>query len=115
MRSAPRSKPARVNVKLIYVLYLASFVLGITSVIGLVMAYINRGNAPAWAVSHYTHQIRTFWIGCLYAVIAGMLVMIVVGFVLLPLVAVWMIVRCVKGLQLAGRGEPVPDPATWMF
>jgi uncharacterized membrane protein len=108
-------EPGAGNVKLIYVLYLSSFVLGITALVGLVMAYVNRGNAPGWAASHYAYQIRTFWIGLLYSIIAGLPVMVVVGFVLLPLVAVWMIIRCVKGLQLAGRGEPIPDPATWMF
>jgi uncharacterized membrane protein len=30
-------------------------------------------------------------------------------------VLIWMIVRCIKGLQLAGRNEPVPNPETWMF
>jgi len=103
------------NVKLIYILYLGSFLVGITGVIGVVMAYLNRGSAPAWAVSHYTYQIRTFWIGFLYAVVAGVLVMAAIGVLLVPLVMIWWIVRCVKGLQLAGRSEPVPEPATWLF
>jgi len=27
----------------------------------------------------------------------------------------WWTVRCIKGLQLAGNRQPVPDPAAWMW
>ena len=103
------------NVKLIYILYLASFLLGITGIVGLVMAYLNRSGAQGWASSHYTYQIRTFWIGVLYGVIGVVLMAVLVGFLILLATGVWVIVRCVKGLQLAGRSEPVPDPDTWLF
>ena len=103
------------NVKLIYILYLASFLLGITGLVGVVMAYLNRGAAEGWSSSHYTYQIRTFWIGLLYGLVGVLLMAVVVGFLILLATAVWVIVRCVKGLQLAARSEPVPDPETWLF
>jgi uncharacterized membrane protein len=58
--------PGGDNVKLVYGLYLVSVLVGLTLLVGLVMAYINRGQvAGTWAESHYTYQIRTFWIGLL--------------------------------------------------
>jgi uncharacterized membrane protein len=103
------------NVKLIYVLYLLSVLVGITVLIGLVMAYLNRGEAEGtWAESHYTYQIRTFWIGLLYSVISTVLVVIGIGFLLYIAVAIWAIVRCVRGLQWSAAGQPVPDPQTWV-
>jgi len=37
--------------KIIYVLYLVSFILGITGIIGLIMAYIYKGDARDWLKS----------------------------------------------------------------
>src|SRR4051794_34155120 len=51
--------------KLIYILYLASLIVGVTAIVGLIMAYVNRGGAPEWVETHYRLQIRTFWIGLL--------------------------------------------------
>lgn len=107
--------PGGDNVKLIYILYLASVIVGITALVGLVMAYLSRGQARGtWAESHYTYQIRTFWIGLLYSVICVVLMVVGIGFLLIIAVAIWAIVRCVRGLQWAAAGSPVPDPQTWI-
>jgi uncharacterized membrane protein len=37
-----------------------------------------------------------------------------IGFLLLIAVAIWAIVRCIKGLQWSAAGEPVPSPQTWI-
>jgi uncharacterized membrane protein len=37
-----------------------------------------------------------------------------VGFLLFIAVAIWAIVRCIRGLQWASSDRPVPDPRTWM-
>jgi uncharacterized membrane protein len=103
------------NANLIYILYLASIVLGLTALIGVIMAYVYRGEGPEWVETHYRFQIRTFWIGLIFSVVAGLLCMVVIGFALLPLVAVWFIVRCVKGMRHVSRNEAYPNPATWMF
>jgi uncharacterized membrane protein len=112
---APPPKATDSTPKLIYILYLASLVLGITSLVGVIMAYVNVGDAPEPARSHYRYQIRTFWIGLLYAVVGGLLTLIVIGFVVLLFLAVWLIVRCVKGLKYLDRGQPVPNPGTWLW
>jgi uncharacterized membrane protein len=113
---APANNPAEGNnANLIYILYLASFVVGVTSVIGLVMAYVYRDAAPAWVQTHYRFQIRTFWIALLFGVIGGVTAMIGIGFLILLATAVWYIVRCVKGMQRIGLGQPVENVETWMW
>ncbi len=100
---------------IIYILYLASFAAGITAIIGLVLAYVSRDNAPDWLKSHYTFQIRTFWIGLLYFVVAGLCVFIVIGIPMLAVAAVWFIVRCALGLSRLLRTEAYPTPQSWVI
>lgn len=105
--------PGANNVKLIYLLYLVSFVLGITGLVGVVFAYVNRGQSADWIETHYTYLIRTFWIGLLYFLIALILAVMIIGLLLPFAVAVWVIVRCVVGLQKVSRQEPVANPRSW--
>jgi len=99
----------------IYILYLVGLVFGITFLIGVVMAYVNRGSAPAWLESHYTFQIRTFWIGALFTVVGGLLAVFVVGYLLLLLAVIWLIIRCAKGISLLNKRRQVVDAETWLF
>lgn len=107
--------PGPGNVQIIYVLYLVGFVVAITSLVAVVMAYISRGKGEAWLDTHYTYQIRTFWIGLLYGLIGAVLAVVFVGFLVWLAVVIWVVVRCIKGLQAASRREAIPDPNTWMF
>ena len=106
-------EPGQANVQVIYFLFLAGFVIGVSTLVGLVIAYMNRGKAGGWVETHYTWAIRTFWIGMLYAFIAVVLMIVGVGFLLAFATAVWVIVRCIIGLQAAGRGEPIKNPESW--
>jgi uncharacterized membrane protein len=101
--------------KLIYILYLVTLVAGVTSLIGVIMAYVNRSDAPVWVQSHYQFQIRTFWIGLLYFSVSSVALMFLIGFVLLPLSTIWWIVRCVKGLQATSSGVPYPNATSWLW
>lgn len=108
-------EPGPTNVQVIYATYLLGFVVGITPLIGIVLAYMNRGKAGGWVESHYTWAIRTFWIGILYGLIAAVLSVILIGFLLMLAVAVWVIVRVVVGFQAVGRGEPIKNPESWLI
>lgn len=108
-------EPGGTNVQVIYILYLASFVVGITAIAGVVIAYINRGKAGGWVESHYTYLIRTFWIGLLYGLVSVILMFVLIGILLALATAVWFIARCVIGLQALGRGEPIKNPESWML
>ena len=37
----------------VYILYLVSLLVGITSIVGVIMAYVNRSDAPEWVQTHY--------------------------------------------------------------
>ena len=105
--------PGRLNVQVVYCLYLVSFVVGLTGIVGLIMAYVNRGKGEPWVDTHYTYAIRTFWIGLLYALISSILMVAFIGIILIFGVAIWIVVRCVIGLQKASAGEPIARPESW--
>ena len=108
-------EPGATNALVIYILYLAGLVIGVSGIVGIVLAYVNRGKAGGFVASYNTFLIRTFWIGLLYALISVVLMMLVVGFLLMFVVAVWFIARCVLGLQALQRGEPVKNPQSWLL
>ncbi|HEX3883246.1 MAG TPA: hypothetical protein VHW66_11345 [Stellaceae bacterium] len=100
---------------IVYILYLVGIVVGITGIVGLVMAYVNKPDAPEWVQAHYRYQIRTFWIGLLYGVIGLVLAVVLIGFFVWLFALVWLIVRCVKGMQAITRGEPPQSVTTWLW
>jgi uncharacterized membrane protein len=112
---ARRELPEAATAQLVYVLYLVSLAVGITGIVGVIMAYVNRTDAPDWLKTHYRLQIRTFWIGLLYGVLGLLTVILLIGFFVLAFLLIWWIVRCAKGLKYLGRGEPYPKPATWLW
>ncbi len=101
--------------RIVYILYLVSLAVGITGLVGVIMAYVNRSDAPDWLASHYRFQIRTFWIWLLYLIVGIVLCAIVIGIAVLVFAAVWWIIRCAKGLQYLAREEAYPDPEGWFF
>lgn len=111
----------RGNANLIYILYLIGIAAGITAVIGVVMAYMAKDQAPDWLKSHYHNQINLFWKTLVYMVVAvvgsTILMIVLIGFILiwlLPiLILVWYIIRIVQGMQLLAQEKPVPNPASW--
>ena len=107
--------PGGSNVLLVYILYLAGLFLGITAVVGVVMAYIARDRAQGWVASHYEFQIRTFWLTLLYAAIGLVLSLVMIGIPVLRATFVWYIIRNVKGLIRASQDEPIPDPKSWLI
>ncbi len=115
----PVTQPAPANEydgpKLVYILYFVSFLVGITAIAALIVAYLKRGEASTAATSHYTFQIRTFWIGLLFAVISALTAMIGIGILLAIATVVWFLVRAIKGFILANDGKPVPNPETWLW
>ena len=103
------------SAKVIYILYLIGIVIGITGIIGVIMAYVNRADAPDWLKTHYQFQIRTFWIGALYIVIGAILAAAVIGYLVLLFWVTWLIVRCAKGMNFLDQKVAHPNPTGWMF
>jgi uncharacterized membrane protein len=101
--------------KIIYVLYLVGLITGLTAIVGVVMAYIYRDEAPDWLKTHYDFQIRTFWMMVLYTVICSILTVFLIGFALFLVLAIWWIIRCVKGFKYLDQRAAYPNPTGWGF
>ena len=93
---------------IIYVLYLVGFFTGITALVGVILAYVNRTNEPSAVVrSHFDYQISTFWWGLLWLTIGWITVWILVGYIVWLVWAIWALYRCIKGLSALNRNEAV--------
>jgi uncharacterized membrane protein len=101
--------------KVVYVLYLATLVTGVTALVGVVMAYVYQDDAPDWLKTHFRFQIRTFWLGLVFGAVGVLLSPVMIGFAVFVFLAVWLVVRCAKGLKYVGRREAYPDPVGWWF
>lgn len=104
---------------IIWILYLAGFVVGITALIGIVLAYVWAGEAhEPWEDTHYRYAIRTFWISIALAVAGVIISVITIGlgaFIVWPLIAIWFAVRSVRALLAAQRHEGVIGVESWLW
>jgi uncharacterized membrane protein len=101
---------------IIGLLYAASFLVGITGVVGLVLAYVWKGEPhEPWEETHYIYLIRTFWIGLAGVVIGTVLTVVLIGFLILLATALWVIVRTVMSLVNAQKRAAMPNPAALLF
>jgi len=99
----------------VYILYLVGFLTGITVLIGLIIAYLQRDNTDRVSQSHFQFQITTFWIGLLYFFVGVLTLHIGIGALILLWYVVWTVIRCVKGLLVLNMGEPIRNPNSWWF
>jgi uncharacterized membrane protein len=100
---------------IVYVLYLVGFLTGVSAVIGLIIATMQIERADPVSRSHFRFQVRTFWIGLLYAAVGAITLYLAIGAVILLWWVVWTAIRCVKGLLLLNAGEPIAEPESWLF
>ena len=99
----------------VYILYLVGFLTGITVLVGLTIAYLQRGNTDRISQSHFQFQISTFWIGLLYFFAGLLTIHFGIGVIVLLWWVVWTVIRCVKGLLALNMGEPIRSPNSWWF
>jgi len=86
--------------------------LTIIGVIGVIVAYITRGDARGtWAESHLTWLIRTFWWSFLWNSLGWLLAVTLIG---LPLAialwvaaTIWVIYRVIRGYLLFHESKPI--------
>lgn len=88
---------------IVYILYVVSYLIGITAIAGVILAYIARENAkkqqaPDWLIENFTWQIRTFIGLLIFAVLfIFSLPTFVLPFIFYGIGLVWGIYRIVKG------------------
>lgn len=104
----PVLKPDTSSAKINYVLYLVGIVIGLTALIGLIFAYVKKGeDNPEWLNSHYNFQIRTFWFGLVYLIVGTVLYAVIIGWLIILFWLVWLIIRCVKGITALDAQKPI--------
>ncbi|MDT8404591.1 hypothetical protein [Sulfuriflexus sp.] len=69
--------------------------------------------------THYRFQIRGFWIGLFYGFLAMLfaftIILMPLAWLIVMFMFVWVIVRCVKGIQVLDKNAAYPKPTSWMF
>jgi len=93
-----------------------AFLTGWPSIIAVIINYVKRSDARGtWLDSHFGWQIRTFWYAVLWVVLAGLLILTVVGipfaWVLLVAVGIWVLYRIIRGWIALVENRPMPLPS----
>ena len=92
----------------IYGLYAASFLIGVTAIVAIVMNYVKKDDvAGTWLESHFRWQIRTFWFGLLWAVIGAITSLVLIGYVILFVNCLWILYRVIKGWMYFNDNKPM--------
>jgi uncharacterized membrane protein len=88
----------RTITQVIYGLYAASLISGVTAIIAIVLNYVKRDDVVNTIyASHFRWQIRTFWFSLLWGVLGAATFAFIVGFVIWGAAFVWFVYRIAKG------------------
>ena len=108
MENTENEQSAKSLTTVIYALYAASFLVGITAIVGIVMNYVKKEDvAGTFLESHFRWQIRTFWFGLLWGVLGWITLLILVGWFVLTANGIWIIYRIVKGWLRLNDNKPM--------
>lgn len=96
---------------IIYALYAASFLVGVTFFIGLLLNVLWKDEFRGeLARIHARWQIRSALFGFLWGTIGTMTMMLVVGWFIMGIAGIWLLYRLVRGwLALLDSKPPKPD------
>ena len=100
----------------IYGLFAAGiFTGGLAVLIGAVIAYAKREDmAGTIYADHISFLIKTFWVSLAGFVICSILILVLIGFWLMPLVGIWYVFRVVVGIiRLLDNRTVTPD--SWLM
>jgi uncharacterized membrane protein len=100
---------------IIYILYFVAYFVGITAIVGVIMAHVQKGSGNAMLESHYDFQIRTFWIGLLYVIVGFVLMLVLIGWLVWAWWFIWSLIRNIKGILALNENRPIANPHSWLF
>lgn len=107
--SSDRFDSTQTRVKIVWGLYLVSLVIGLTGIVGVILAYLWRGDAVGDPMgTHFDRQIRTFWIALAGGVIGLLTTWLLIGFLIIAAAVIYLAVMSVVGLMKAFDGKPWP-------
>ncbi len=99
---------------IIYILYMAAILVGVTSIVGVIMAYVKRDDfAGTDYEDHITYLIRTFWISLIGYLIGAVLSIVGIGIIIIIAVGIWYIYRSIAGFIKFNDNKPI-NAMGWM-
>ncbi len=95
---------------------IGSFLFGWPSIVAVILNYLKRGEARGtWLESHFRWQIRTFWFALLWAAVAALAFVTVIGIPvaigLLVALGLWAIYRVARGWLRLNSRQAAPGGA----
>lgn len=121
--STRRNLPFRLSVPendklalhVVYALYAASVVTAVPGMVGVLLAYLKRGEvAGTYLEPHATWLIRTFWIWLLMWAVGFVLLIVLIGWLVIGAAQLWLVYRIVKGWLLLTDERPVERPEAFL-
>lgn len=108
--TTPDLDSAKTLTTVVYALQAASFFVGITAIVAIIINYVKIDDVKGtWLESHFRWQMRTFWFGLLWGVIGAITFILIIGWFILAVDAIWVIYRITKGwLRLNDGKEMLP-------
>ncbi len=101
-------KQLKIITTIVYALQAASFLLGFTFLIAVIINYVKKEDVSGtWLESHFRWQIRTFWFSILWSITGIVTIFIFIGYPILFANAVWLIYRIAKGWLRLAESKPM--------
>ena len=94
------------TIKILYILFVVGyFTGGLTSLIAVVMAYMNRGGSTDFERAHFDYLIKIFWISFVTMIVALITWVMLIGMVIALAWFVWSLIKIIKGVSRLGEGK----------
>src|ERR1700746_907011 len=91
----------------VYILYLVGFLTGITVLVGVVIAYLQRDRTDRYLNLIFSFQYQRFGLDFFIFFVGLLTLHFAIGVLILLWWVVWTVIRCVKGLLALNMGEPI--------
>lgn len=106
-RTPPDPDSGRMTVLIMYGLYFAAFITGITFFAAVVLAYVKKDDLRGTPYEgHIKNGIEVFWVSLIAFVLGWLTIILGVGFLILFGIFLWYLYRTIKGFLRALDGKP---------
>ncbi|BCX82810.1 hypothetical protein MIT9_P2398 [Methylomarinovum caldicuralii] len=104
----PKTAEARKWAAIVYALQALGFLVGISYIAAVIVAYLKRNEAEGtWVAEHFRWQIATFWYSLLWGLLGAAALVWMVGYMILIADLLWMTYRIVVGwVRLSENRSP---------
>lgn len=106
-------EPGKMNLIVLYILFLCGIVAPLLPIIGAIFAYINKDIADKTFASHYIFMFRTFCIAVVGLILSTITAIIFIGPVLYIALVVWFILRIALGFKYLLSNSAHPNYMTY--